>query len=260
MNKKKWQPGENDLQELMTDHARREGQQLWDDYEAAVNQGNAPAPSRELDLVCREAIHEHFSDKKQNTRSHRALGTLSRWAACIVLVLGMLTATLLSADADSHIHIDRYLQNACSLSELKTRYIVHVRLFPGTENQNVDALSKVMAGLTAKGYSLQQEYVNHSATAERPATGLYSCYENAQGQQVRLNSRVPMSGIIIVYKQEGLYATQVEHLGYKMVLVEQSGSRQLYWLDDTEGLCYSLHTEGLSESEFWDLVYALAQV
>ena len=176
-----------------------------------------------------------------------------------MLLLALVTATVLKTDADSHIHIDRYLQNACSLSELKTRYIVHVRLFPGSENQNVDAISKVMAGLAAKGYHKTQEYVNHSATADRPATGLYSCYENAQGQTVTLNSRVPLSGIIIVYKQEGLYATQVEHLGYKMVLVEQGSSRQLYWLDDAEGLCYSLYTDGLSESEFWDLVYGLAQ-
>ena len=35
--------------------------------------------------------------------------------------------------------------------------------------------------------------------------------------------------------------------------------RKIFWLDDAEGLCYSLYADGLSESDFWNLVYALAQ-
>lgn len=258
-DKKKNIRGEEALMQLMEHHAQQDGQCLWQEFEAACDAGNNPTVSDSLDRACKFRIREHFSEKTWRERHPKIFSTIFRWAACVVLLLAMVMTTVLKTDADSNIHVDRYLEKACSLSELKTRYIIHVRLFPGSENQDVEGIAKVMSGLTAKGYHKTREYVNHSATADRPAAGLYSCYENAQGQTVILNSRVPMSGIIIVYKQEGLYATQVEHLGYKMVLVEHGSSRQLYWLDDAEGLCYSLYTDGLSESEFWDLVYGLAQ-
>ena len=259
MNKRKWQPGEESLKLLMTNHSREEGQCLWEAYEKTVNSENAPAVPEHLDQACKEDIKEYFSKKPKEKRHSKVLSTISRLAACAALALIIVTATLLSADADSNIHVDRFLQNSCSLSELKNRYVIHLRLYPGSETQDVDAIRKVMESLTAKGYSLQQEYTNHSATAEHGEMGLYSLYKNEQGQTVRLDCRKPLSGVIIVYKQEDTYASQSEHLGYNMIMVEEGSSRQIHWLDDAEGLCYSLYTDGLSESDFWDLVYGLAQ-
>lgn len=237
--------GEDALARLMERHAREDGARLWREYEASC--------------AARKKTVTETPVKRSRSIGKNTLSAISRLAACAVLLLVFVTATFLKADADSHIYVDRYLKNSCSLSELKNRYIIHVRLFPGSEVQDTQAIADVMDSVIQKGYQLKQSYCNHNATKDRPAVGLFRSYENDQGQQIRLESRVPLSGVIIVYKSGGAHAVQVEHLGYNMVLVEKGNSRQIFWLDDAEGLCYSLYTEGLMESEFWDLVYGLAQ-
>ena len=102
--------------------------------------------------------------------------------------------------------------------------------------------------------------------------GLYSLYQNSQGQTVRLDCCVPMSGQVIIYKNgcvpfsehassrnDSCTAQEVVYLGYDMLLVEWKNARQIYWLDDEEGLRYCLYADGLTERQFWDLVYDLAK-
>jgi len=252
--------GDEALLQLMEQHAQRDGQRLWQEYEDACHGGNQQPIPKDLDRACKNQIRDSFSGSSRSERHSGLVNAISRVAAVVLLLVVILVSIPLSgAEADSDIHVDRFLQHACSLSEMQNRYVIHLRRYPGSEVQNVEAIRGIMAELTQKGYTLQQEYTNHNATPERDAMGLYSIYRNEQGQKVELNCRMPISGLIVVHKEEGLYASKIQCVGYDMVLVEQGALRKIFWLDDAEGLCYSLYADGLSESDFWNLVYALAQ-
>jgi len=258
-DKKKIQ-GDEALLQLMEQHAQQDGQRLWQEYEDACNDGTQQPISKELDRACKEQIMETLSGDSRRERRSWILNALSRVAVIMLTLTILVSMTLSGAEADSDIHVDRFLQHACSLSEMQNRYVIHLRRYPGSEVQDVEAVSKAMSNLESKGYWRYWEYTNYRATEERPAMGLYSEYHNAQGQKIWLECRVPISGIVVVYKDGDTYASAVDCLGYNMVLVERTGSRQIFWLDDAEGLCYCLYAEGLSESDFWDLVYTLAQL
>lgn len=251
--------GEDALLQLMEQHAQQDGQRLWQEYEDACNDGTQHPITKELDRACKEQIRLTFSDDSRRERHSRILNALSRVAVVLLLLSVLVGITLSGAEADTDIHVDRFLQHACSLSEMQNRYVIHMRRYPGSEVQNVAAIQAVMAEMTSKGYALQQEYINHPAYNGRGDMGLYSRYRNEQGQTIRLDCRKPITGLIVIRKTEGLHASQVQCMGYDMVLVEQGNWRRIYWLDDAEGLCYDLYTDGLPESEFWNLVYALAQ-
>ena len=256
-NKKQLDREEKQLAQLMEAYARDDGEQLWQEYEAAVNAGNTETVSDALDNCLRRQLDRQLEEKKK-VRS-KFFGAASRIAVCAMLLLVLTAVTLLHADADTDIQIERFLQNACSLSELENRYLIHMRRYPGKEEQDVEAIRQVMAELISRGYTMQQEYVNHPAYDGQGDMGLYSLYRNEQGQTVRLDSRKPITGLVVIRKEEGLYVSQLQCMGYNMVLTEKGNQRRIYWLDDAEGLRYDLYADGLPESEFWNLVYALAQ-
>ena len=241
---------------VMDEHAQEAGQQLLEQFEQAKAKGETPSFSQQQDDKNRELIRRNFQKEKHREILKKLYRIGSKAALWLLLLTSVALATIHVADANDQIYIDRYMKNRCSFSEMSDRYVVHIRFLPSSEDQDHDAIREVMSGLTDLGYSMVSEYTEDLGGLVKP--GLYSRYQNSQGQTVRLDSCAPLSGRVIFYKNGGS-AHEVIYLGYDMILVEWKDGKQIYWLDDAEGLRYSLYAEGLSDQQFWDLVYDLVK-
>ena len=244
------------LARIMDEYAQADGQHLLEEYERAEKDEEAPALSPRQYQDGLERIRAAFRSQKKRERLGRFSRIAAKAAACLLVVGSLAAATIIAVDADNRVSVDRFLTNGCSLSEMQDRYVVHFRLYPATEVQDREKISALLREFIPEEYTLETEYSNMYGSAENP--GLYSRYRNAQGQVVRLDSAMSISGKHIVYK-DGCTATELSYLGYDMVLVEWEDAREIFWLDDAEGLRYSIYAQGLSERKFWDLVFEIAR-
>ncbi len=241
---------------VMDEHAMESGRQLLSEFEQAKINGEVsafPAQQNEKNLAL---IRKTF--RKQHLREN--LRKLSHIGSKVALWLLVLTSAIFAgihvADANDQIYIDRHTKNRCSVSEMSDRYVIHIRFLPSTKDQDHDAISKIMSSLTSLGYTKITEYTEDLGGLVKP--GLYSLYQNSQGQSVRLDSCGPISGKVVVQK-DGCTVQEVLYVDYDMILVEWKDAVEIYWLDDAEGLRYCLYAEGLTDRQFWDLVYDLAK-
>jgi len=241
---------------VMDEHALESGRQLLSQFEQAKAKGDLSVFPAQQDEKNRALIRKTF--RKQ--RLQNCLKKLSRVGSKAAMWFFLLTTVTLAgihvAQANDQIHIDRHMKNRCSVSEMSDRYVIHIRFLPSSEDQDHAAISKIMGGLTDLGYSRVSEYTEDLGGLVKP--GLYSRYQNSQGQIVRLDSCAPISGQVIVYKDD-CTAQEVLYVDYDMILVERKDAMEVYWLDDAEGLRYCLYAEGLTDRQFWDLVYDLAK-
>ena len=83
--------GEEALTQLMERHDQRDGQRLWEEYEAACETGQIPELSDGLDKACKEIIAEHFSGKPQQKEKTKIFSTVSRLAVCALMLLTLVT-------------------------------------------------------------------------------------------------------------------------------------------------------------------------
>ena len=173
-----------------------------------------------------------------------------------MILVPVAAATIVAVDADNQVSIDRFLKNGCSLSEMEDRYVIHFRLYPAKKAQDHEKVSQLMRQFVPQAYTLTQEYQEDFGGGFTP--GLYSRYTDGEGHTVRLTSNQPLSGKLIIYK-DGCTATEISYMGYDMVLVEWEDAREIHWLDDEEGLRYSVYADGLTERQFWDLVFEIAR-
>ena len=245
---------------LMDEHASQEGRSLLEAFAKAQETGEAPQWDAELESRCQKQMQKARRERSAKVCLSAVARLSSKVAVWAVVLICVISVTILAVDANGEVQKERFLENCCQLSDMEDRYIVHLRICYSRKEQDVDAVKQVMAGLEEQGYELALEYTCGAHLFGKNVRGIYNEYTNAQGNVVRLETRPPISGKIIRYKSnlEGYDVKEMRFLGYDMVMFQKGSVRELFWMDDMEALCYCLYADALSETDFWDLVYALA--
>lgn len=247
---KQIQQEEAALSILMDVHAEHAGQQLWQEFEQAQASGAAPKLSNRQERKWRRAAglnHAVFWNK-----TLAVAGKVALWA---VAMIAFATITIVAADAGGLVDIQTPLWDGYFVSNHKETITVHFAPVDPVKPQDEEAVRRAVAEHVPEGFTCAVEYATYTG---KSVPGFYTMYSNEEDGKIILNSRAPGSGLLKIDKN-GAEVSEIKYLGRDMVLLTRSDGWQLVWMDEEEGLCYSIYADNIREDDYWILVNAVLQ-
>lgn len=226
---------------LMDDYAREEGQQLLEEFHEARQNGTASGIPEELDLRCRHIINRTFTRLDRRQKFFRGMKKSLRVSVVILALLGVCTATVLSADALRVPALNFFLQQSEKWAEICTE-----------DKQDVlkphHSKDELLGDILPEGYT-----ISYSQAAPDGFTSIG--YTNDQGQAVYLDT-IP-SNVSLRLDNENVKRTEISLAGYQVVLTEKGTYLQVMWIDENVQRIYMLSSDGWEREPFLELALSL---
>lgn len=233
---------EIDMMLLMDEYMESEGERLQQEFEAADLRGEVPDIPVDLDLKCKEIIHNSFAKQEHNRTLSRITKYIGKVAVYILLFLGAASTLVLSVDALRIPVLNFFLEQqerSSSLDFDDSAPVIHSEL---------DQIKICVDELLPNEYQLTSEL------AEANGFTLL-CFQSTEGHTVLVNV-VPSEGRLGV-DTENTTSIDMEINGYPGLFIEKDGYTA-YWYNTDKDLTYSVYSDHLSIDIFWKIVYALA--
>ncbi len=223
---------------LMDDYAEEMGEQLWTDFEIAIQNDTAPVIPEALDKKCQKIIKESVKQNTWSIFSARLKKSMCSAAIFAVMILSISSILFLSVDA---IRIP-----------LKDFFFEHNSRSTTTANNN-DALAgndKLMAleKIISPGYAVSDCYIGEENRE------FYSFKDENNHDITIIKDPITSTYDIDMEDTSEHYTTIIN--GYDAIFIEKSGYRVIVYNTD-ENTIYNIFSNGLLLDEFWELVYRL---
>ena len=246
-SKKREQQGEAALSIFMDLHAQESGRQLWEAFEKAQQENTAPTLSRRQDRKCRGIL--------SGTSHSKAGKIIQKVAVWLVSLITFSALTIVAADAGGLVKIQTPLWDGYFVSNHSQSVTVHFGRTDPIRTQDRSAIRNALESHLPEGFAHVVEYGTYNG---KSVPGFYTAYHDEAGGQIIFDSRAPGSGLVR-FPKDGGEAKEIKYLGQDMVLLTRPQGWTLIWLEEEEGLYYSLTGSNIREDDFWQLVNAVLQ-
>ena len=249
-NRKHEQQGEAALSIFMDLHAQESGRQLWEAFETAQKENTAPVLSGKQDRKFKNTI----GGISRGTWGK--VGTIAAKAALwVVALITFATVTIVAADAGGLVKIQTPLWDGYFVSNHSQTITVHFERTDPIRTQDRAAIRSALESNLPDGFTHVVEYGAYNG---KSIPGFYTAYANEGDGQIIFDSRAPGSGLVR-FPKDGGEAKEIKYLEQDMVLITRQQGWTLIWLEEEEGLYYSLTGSNIREDDFWKLVNAILQ-
>ena len=235
---------------LMDVHAEHDGQRLWQEFEEVCASEHAPKLSIRQERKWKRAI-----GLIPTTLWNKTLAVAGKVALWAVAMIAFAMVTIVAADAGGLVDIQTPLWDGYFVSNHKESVTVHFAPVDPVKTQDEAAVRNAVAAHVPEGFTCAVEYATYTG---KSVPGYYTMYTDAKDGKIILNSRAPGSGLVKIDK-DGAEVSEIQYLGRDMVLLTRDNGWQLVWMDEEEGLYYSLYAENIREDDYWILVNAVLQ-
>lgn len=229
------------LQLLMDEYAEAEGERLLKEFEEAERRGEVEDIPEELDQKCRQIIHRSFAAKKRKDRAANFGKMLGKVAVVVLLLTGFSTTLVLSVEAFRIPILNYLIKHDIRFSTLL--------FFDDNQDPKEDPLESIdVEDCVPADYVLQSKTRN-------PDGSLIYLFENAEGDiSVQITPCIGM----LNYDAEKAKQIPTKVNDCEAILIDGEGYR-IIWLNAEQKLVFDVTTNGVNESEFWKVVYRLAE-
>ena len=229
------------LQLLMDEYAEAEGERLLKEFEEAEKRGEVEDIPEELDQKCRQIIHRSFAAKRRKDRATRIGKMLGKVAVVVLLLTGFSTTLVLSVEA-FRIPILNYL------IKHEVRFSSLLFLDEEEELQENPLESIDVEDCVPDEYVLVDKVINGDG-------GAFYLFKNENKEYISVQI-TPSLGMIN-YDAEDAQQTPVEVNDNQAFLIVGDVLR-IIWFDPENNLVFDITANGLSENDFWKMVYRIA--
>lgn len=247
---KQVQQEEAALSILMDVHAEHDGQRLLREFEEAQSTGAAPRLSSKQERKWKRAM-----GLTPATLWRKALPVAVKAALWVVAMLAFSAITLVTAYAGGLVDIQTPLWDGYFVSNHKETITVHFAPVDPVRPQDEAAVRNAVAANVPEGFTCAVEYATYTG---KSVPGFYTMYSDETDGKIILNSRAPGSGLVKIDKN-GAEVSEIKYLDWDMVLLTRDNGWHLIWMDEAEGLYYSLYAENIREDDYWNLVDAVLE-
>ena len=227
---------------LMDEYAEADGARLLQEYEAAVRNKDLPEIPVDLDEKCRKLIEKSFTKQEHKLRINRVRRIAAKAAVVVLTLFGLSTITVLSVDA-LRIPVLNFLMDQSG------------RYSTGAFDNNIDTEDAAADSTVIQfennlpdGYEVVQYDFGDTS-------GLVLCV-NKENNIIYLEVDRTTGGLNV--DTEDSEYKELDFHGYSAAFQDKEGY-SLMWLDDQRQTVYTLFANGLEESIFWRLAYAIAE-
>lgn len=230
------------LQLLMDEYAEAEGKLLLEEFEAAEKRGEVGEIPEELDQKCKQIIHKSLTTKRNKDRLFAAGRLLSKVAVFLFVLTGLSATLVLSVEA-FRIPILNYILN--QEDRFSTMIFMSEREPINKSHwKNID-----IEDCLPNGFNLDIK-------KETPDGGYLYSFINETGSTILI--QITQAYGMINFDTENTAQISLEINGYEAILIDEAGFRIL-WLDPERDYVFDVSAIGLSEIEFWKVVYRLTE-
>lgn len=229
------------LQLLMDEYAEAEGERLLKEFEEAERRGEVEDIPEELDQKCRQIIHRSFAAKKRKDSATRIGKILGKVAVVVLLLTGFSTTLVLSVEA-FRIPILNYL------IKHEVRFSSLLFLDEEEELQENPLESIDVEDCVPDEYVLVDKVINGDG-------GAFYLFKNENKEYISVQI-TPSLGMIN-YDAEDAQQIPVEVNDNQAILIVGDVLR-IIWFDPENNLVFDITANGLSENDFWKMVYRIA--
>lgn len=229
------------LQLLMDEYAEAEGERLLKEFEEADRRGEVEDIPEELDQKCRQIIHRSFTAKKRKDRAASIGKMLGKVAVVVLLLTGFSTTLVLSVEA-FRIPILNYL------IKHEVRFSSLLFLDEEEELQENPLESIDVEDCVPDEYVLVDKVINGDG-------GAFYLFKNENKEYISVQI-TPSLGMIN-YDAEDAQQIPVEVNDNQAILIVGDVLR-IIWFDPENNLVFDITANGLSENDFWKMVYRIA--
>ena len=229
------------LQLLMDEYAEAEGERLLKEFEEAERRGEVEDIPEELDQKCRQIIHRSFAAKKRKDSATRIGKIPGKVAVVVLLLTGFSTTLVLSVEA-FRIPILNYL------IKHEVRFSSLLFLDEEEELQENPLESIDVEDCVPDEYVLVDKVINGDG-------GAFYLFKNENKEYISVQI-TPSLGMIN-YDAEDAQQIPVEVNDNQAILIVGDVLR-IIWFDPENNLVFDITANGLSENDFWKMVYRIA--
>lgn len=229
------------LQLLMDEYAEVEGEALLKEFEEAERRGEVEDIPEELDQKCRQIIHRSFAAKRRKDRFASVGKMLGKVAIVVFLLTGFSTTVVLSVEAFRIPILNYLIKHEVRFSSL---------LFIGEEEEpKEDPLESINVEDCVPGdYMLRSKIENSDGSIS------YFFESDDKNLSILIN---PSAGMLN-YDAENAIQTPVKVNEWEAIFITGEGYRVI-WLNAEYNLAFDVTMNGVSETDFWKIVYRLAK-
>ena len=233
------------LQLLMDEYAEAEGAQLMKEFEAAEQRGEVEDIPEELDLKCKQIIHKSFAENRRKQNLSIAAKALGKVAVLLLMLTGLSTTIVLSVEAFRIPVLNYLISQDVRFSTLL--FLDNSETAPVAETlwecTNIEDCIPSDYSLTYKylysdgaaTYVFRSESTNSITINVTPTKGMFNFdAEDALQQPIKINN-------------------------FDAVFIAGETYRVM-WFNSESEYVFDVISDGLTESDFWKLVYCLAEV
>lgn len=229
------------LQLLMDEYAEAEGERLLKEFEEAERRGEVEDIPEELDQKCRQIIHRSFAAKRRKDRATRIGKMLGKVAVVVLLLTGFSTTLVLSVEAFRIPILNYLIKHEVRFSSL---------LFIGEEEEpKEDPLENIeVKDCVPDEYGLVDKVTDVDG-------GAFYLFKNEKNEYISV--QITPSFGMLNYDAEDAQQIPVEINDNQAIFIIGDNLR-IMWFDPEKNLVFDVSANGLSENDFWKIVYRLA--
>lgn len=228
---------------LIRQYATEEEIQLLKEYNSALKNGTLPEFPAELDKNCKKLINKSFSKQERKKKFTKAVTSITRAVATVLVFVGISTITIMSVDALRIPVLNFFLQESTQYSSVTTN-----KHSDNTQIAN-DVETKMRGSPMPAEYCLVVQDISENGSIK-----LY--YQNSSDKIISFFATP--SSEVTNYDTENALTTNVQLHDFDALFIEKDGYR-IIWFDAEADIQYDLFADGLEVDIFWELAYALAE-
>lgn len=227
---------------LMDEYMESEGERLLQEFEAAGLRGEVPDIPVDLDLKCKEIIHNSFAKQERKRTLSRITKYIGKVAVYILLFLGAASTLVMSVDALRIPILNLFLTY--------TQRETTISYYTNKEESVVyrDSILEEISDHLPEGYE--------GNIHEEQDGSMIAIYQNTLGN-ILLIEVLPSEGIMSIDTEDAdVQDTKVN--SYDALLINKDGLR-IVWFNPEAEMTYSVFADNMDQAVFWKIVYTLAK-
>lgn len=231
---------------LMDWSAESDGEQLWDEYCTAEQQ-----MPPELDAICRNRIQKYAKRSRRRGGFVRMLKTSGQAAACLAIILFFAISLITSVEALRVPVLNFILKH----SEQATAIIFQHE--PTQKETQLEELLNILKESAPEGYSLEIENIYRDNYSNPPViTSIFMGFQDAGSNLLSIHV-TPAEGTMNV-DTEDASVTRITLEDQYAMLIEKAPEIRMIWINETQGLLYSVTASAMEKADFMEYVAILA--
>lgn len=214
---------------MMDEYAEEEGEKLLKEFEAAMAAGEVPDVPESLDERCRNSIKSEFAKRHRKTKLTRFRHIAAKAAVVMLVLVGVAATTIGSVDALRVPFLNFWVE-----------HFERHSTFAFDDSESPQSDRDLLSPLIPDDYQpiVVQEDDNGLSTL---------VYQNSNDQFIQF--AVTLADGEFKYDSEDAIYEELKLLNHRAYLLEENGY-QMIWLDETNGLIYSVLATEFNRDEF----------